>query len=107
MSQEAISKLEIGNSLLLKLSSLENQNPEGLGKLRRRVEAEIKWIKKKLKSPDDVKREHIVCSNLGQLESLINTAVEVGNACGLLQNFTQGGQERLGVDIIAEDGKRW
>ena len=46
MSQEAISKLEVGNSLLSKLTSMENQNPEGLGKLRRRVEAELKWIRK-------------------------------------------------------------
>lgn len=100
-------KIDSGIDLLQRISKLNDRSINGASKLRRRVQAEIKCLTKKLEDRSELKEEHIQCSNLGQLEALADVATEVADVTGVLTTFSFGGVEKIVVDVVADEGRKW
>ncbi|XP_042868580.1 UPF0415 protein C7orf25 homolog isoform X2 [Penaeus japonicus] len=100
-------KIDGGVDLLQRISKLNERSVDGASKLRRRVQAEIKCLTKKLEDESELKEEHIQCSNLGQLEALADVASEVADVTGVLRTFSIGGVEKIVVDVVADKGRKW
>lgn len=100
-------KIDSGIDLLQRISKLNDRSINGASKLRRRVQAEIKCLTKKLEDKNELKEEHIQCSNLGQLEALADVATEVPDVTGILTTFSFGGVEKIVVDVVADEGRKW
>ncbi|CAL4079508.1 unnamed protein product, partial [Meganyctiphanes norvegica] len=102
----ALKKIDEGEKALTQLSKLSAEI-QGLSKLRKRVEAEIKYLKKGLQRGGQLKENHVTCSNLGQLIALCEAVQNEAEVCGVLQMFTIHGSDKLVVDVVAQKGKKW
>ncbi|XP_066970820.1 UPF0415 protein C7orf25 homolog [Macrobrachium rosenbergii] len=98
-------KIDEANVLVEKLNEL--QGVEGVNKLKKRIRAEINFLKKALRKGSDLKEEHIMCSNLGQLGALYDAVSQASQVVGVLQNFSSQHLEKIVVDVVAENGKQW
>ncbi|XP_071515030.1 UPF0415 protein C7orf25 homolog isoform X2 [Panulirus ornatus] len=103
----ALSRISEANVLLKDVSSLEKECVSGASKLRKRIEAEIKVLNKGLKKGSELKEDHVLCSNLGQLGALSSVALCTPDVCGVLQSFSIDGFEKIVVDVVADSGKHW
>ncbi|XP_064092894.1 UPF0415 protein C7orf25 homolog isoform X1 [Macrobrachium nipponense] len=106
-ARAALASRKIGEAdvLLEKLGEL--QGVEGVNKLKKRIKAEINFLKKALRKGSDLKEEHIMCSNLGQLGALYDAVSQASQVVGVLQNFSSQHLEKIVVDVVAENGKQW
>ncbi|XP_068210924.1 UPF0415 protein C7orf25 homolog [Palaemon carinicauda] len=104
-SSLASQKIVEANVLIEKLSELDSV--EGVNKLKKRIKAEINFLKKALRKGSDLKEEHVLCSNLGQLGALYEAASQASQVVGVLQNFSSQHLEKIVVDVVAENGKQW
>lgn len=104
----ALSKISEANILLDKISDLDKNGVKGASKLRKRIKAEINFLNKGLKKGSELKEDHVLCSNLGQLGALYDVASQASQVVGVLQNFSNGQlEEKVVVDVVAESGKQW
>ena len=66
-------KIDLGQELLEKLSDVNLKNVQGIAKLEKKVRQEVKFLEKFLVTGQlsKLKKEHLQCSNLVHLESII------------------------------------
>uniref|UniRef100_T1JKY6 DUF1308 domain-containing protein n=1 Tax=Strigamia maritima TaxID=126957 RepID=T1JKY6_STRMM len=97
-------KLEDAQHMLIRCALLENV--QGVIKLRKKIKSEVKFLTKLEKDKTLLKQEHLLCSNLVQLNALLEAAVELNNVTAILKIFHWNG-ERVAVDIVTENGLVW
>ncbi|XP_045606083.1 UPF0415 protein C7orf25 homolog isoform X2 [Procambarus clarkii] len=103
----ALNRINEAKDLLDQVCNLEMKSVNGASKLRKRIEAEIKFLNKGLKRGSELKEEHVMCSNLGQLGAIASVAAATPNATKVLQTFCINGFEKIVVDVVGEGGKLW
>ena len=105
-------KICFGKDILAKLSNNKFKKVQGLAKLEKKVRQELKFLEK-FESPEnfiDLKKEHINCSNLVHLGSIIEQLFLVENPSSVLQpfNLSQDGKvKKICVDIVCDRGQSW
>ncbi|XP_042233509.1 UPF0415 protein C7orf25 homolog isoform X1 [Homarus americanus] len=103
----ALNRINDAKQVLDQIFDLEKKSVNGTGKLKKRIQAEINFLKKGLEKGSELKEEHVLCSNLGQLGALSSVAVATHDVTGLLQTFCVGGSEKIVVDVVGDGGKQW
>jgi len=106
-------RIELGNTLLTKLSDQNLRKVPGLAKLQKKIKQEIKFLEK-FESDDstrELRKEHLECSNLVHLQSTVNTIFRCKEITGLLQpfNLIRDGYKakKICVDIVCDSGQKW
>lgn len=87
----------------------------GKAKLQRKIEAELRFLKKLAKNPDKLKEEHIRSSNIYHLSAIVRCCLEMQGVIKVLETFSyevedddENVYERsIVVDIVAEYGSTW
>nr|CAG4648219.1 EOG090X0CWG [Moina brachiata]SVE93246.1 EOG090X0CWG [Moina brachiata] len=102
------SKLEEGEKLLEKLR-LHFSSLDGIVKLERKIRAEIKFLHKLKESPNPVKKEHILSSNLRSLSSILQILENCEDPVAVLKPFKvdNGCVSRIEVDVVSDGGAVW
>jgi len=107
-------KIQLGRDLLDKLANHGLKKVQGLAKLEKKVRQEVKFLEK---FEDEVqfgklKKEHISCSNLVHLASIINQIFLVQNPSAVMHPFNLCSQDgsvikKVVVDIVCDKGQTW
>ncbi|KAK7070216.1 hypothetical protein SK128_013441 [Halocaridina rubra] len=103
----ALKKISEAEVLLSRIDDLDKMGVKGSTKLRKRIKSEINFLNKGLKKGSELKEEHVLCSNLGQLGALYEVASQAPQVVGVLRNFSSDLLEKIVVDVVAESGKQW
>ncbi|GFV07885.1 UPF0415 protein C7orf25 homolog [Trichonephila clavipes] len=113
---------DIYNGLLKKIEETERLIEEckklsdisGKPKLQRKIEAELKFLKRLTKNRDKLKEEHIRSSNIYHLSAIVRCCAEMQGVIKILETFSYVIEEEgemyelsLTVDIVADYGKTW
>ncbi|GFY70635.1 UPF0415 protein C7orf25 homolog [Trichonephila inaurata madagascariensis] len=113
---------DIYNGLLKKIEETERLIEEckklsdisGKPKLQRKIEAELKFLKRLTKNRDKLKEEHIRSSNIYHLTAIVRCCAEMQGVIKVLETFSYVIEEEgemyelsLTVDIVADYGKTW
>ena len=105
-------KICFGKDILAKLSNNKFKKVQGLAKLEKKVRQELKFLEK-FENPEnfiDLKKEHINCSNLVHLGSIIEQLFLVENPSSVLQPFNLSQDckvKKIVVDIVCDQGQSW
>ena len=105
-------KISFGKNILAKLSNNKFKKVQGISKLEKKVRQELKFLEK-FESPEnfiDLKKEHINCSNLVHLGSIIEQLFLVENPSSVLQPFNLSQDckvKKIVVDIVCDQGQSW
>ncbi|XP_030753022.1 UPF0415 protein C7orf25 homolog [Sitophilus oryzae] len=83
----------------------DNKFIDGLQKLGRKINQELKFLKKVTKNRT-LKKEHLQCSNLTHFSSLIDTLKTVENSQSVNKVFLLD-DRKITVDIICDNGLTW
>ncbi|KAK3861487.1 hypothetical protein Pcinc_032559 [Petrolisthes cinctipes] len=103
----ALLKVAEAQTLIDITEGLEKNHVKGAHKLKKRIKAEIRFLGKGLQKESELKLDHVLCSNLGQLGAMLEVATTVPNVTGILQPFSISGYEKIVVDVVADSGKQW
>ncbi|XP_055938864.1 UPF0415 protein C7orf25 homolog [Argiope bruennichi] len=87
----------------------------GKSKLQRKIEAELKFLKRLTKNRDKLKVEHIRSSNIYHLSAIVRSCIEMQGVIKVLETFSyvieddedEAYEVSLTVDIVADYGKTW
>ncbi|XP_076040915.1 UPF0415 protein C7orf25 homolog [Oratosquilla oratoria] len=102
----ATSRLKDGKILLDRISSINHGKIEGLHRLEKKINAEIKFLEKIASGKSRLNEEHVRCSNLSQLEAIVEVLQSLEKVKAVLQPYSYK-NNRIIIDIVAEDGKKW
>lgn len=107
-------KIDLGQELLEKLSDVNLKNVQGIAKLEKKVRQEVKFLEKFLVTGQlsKLKKEHLQCSNLVHLESIIVELCKVYKPQAVMQVFNLCNKDgdvskKVVVDIVGKDGHTW
>ncbi|XP_015913754.1 UPF0415 protein C7orf25 homolog [Parasteatoda tepidariorum] len=108
-----IKKIEETEKLITDCKNLPEIS--GRCKLRRKIEAELRFLKRLTENPDKLKEEHIRSSNIYHLSAIVQSCKELTGVVKVLETFTYVLEENedeiyeipLVVDIVADYGKTW
>lgn len=103
----AVLKINKAHNHLEKLTEFEKRGINGAQKLKKRIQAEIKFLQKGLQNSEGLKEKDVQCSNLGQLGALADVALDIPNVTGILQSFRNEENEKIVIDIVADNGSKW
>ena len=113
LKQDLEEKLTLGRDLLDKLANNQFKKVQGIQKLEKKIRQEIKFLEK-FEDPDqfsELKKEHISCSNLVHLSSIVEKLFLVKNVIAVLQPFnlkSDGNKtKKVLVDIVCDKGQSW
>ncbi|KAK3926793.1 UPF0415 protein C7orf25-like protein [Frankliniella fusca] len=109
LQKELESKIQLGEKLLSVLTDVSKLR--GCQKLIKRLQQETNFLRKVLHK-NDIKVEHVKCTNLGHLEAVVNCVLEHCDGCmGILETLelrtTSDDSKRVCVDVIADQGQTW
>ncbi|ERL92237.1 hypothetical protein D910_09554 [Dendroctonus ponderosae] len=96
-------KIQFGESLKVYID--EHPNVDGLQKLSRKINQELKFLKKVYKNAN-LKKEHLQCSNLTHFSALVDTLKTVDN-CQSVNKIFNLEDRKITVDIICDNGLTW
>nr|SVE73804.1 EOG090X0CWG [Daphnia atkinsoni] len=101
-------KIQEGENLLQQ-AQCHFVSVEGSKKLERRIRSEIKFLQKLLEAKMDVKKEHILSSNLGSLAAVISILHKSENPAAIFKPFSlkNGPINRIEVDVVSKGGAIW
>ena len=123
LKQRLLSTVNKGQNLILRLERFSEVR--GIHKLEKRIQREISFLKQFQSenghSPTKVlKEEHVKCSNLYNLEAIVETLEKSENIVSVLQNFSLKNisgenttcnnsktNKKLCVDIVSDNGSVW
>ena len=122
LKQRLMDTIDKGEHLILRLKSFSTV--KGITKLEKRIQREVSFLKQfELKSGQSstkiLKEEHVKCSNLYNLEAIVETLEESDDIVSVLQTFSFKSQSaentfnstkskrKLCVDIVCENGSAW
>jgi len=107
-------RIQSGQALLNDLSHNSIKKVNGLPKLEKKVRQEVKFLEKfdQDQSLSGLKKEHIQCSNLIHLHSIIKHIFRVENPVSVMQPFNlyhkDGSlKKKMNVDIVCDGGFSW
>lgn len=107
-------KILVGKALVEKLNVENLKTVQGLAKLEKKVRQEVKFLEKFLlkNNISKLKKEHLQCSNLLHLESIIKELIRTTKPVAVMQVFNlwnkEGGiEKKIVVDIVGHDGDMW
>jgi len=107
-------RIRLGEDLLKNLSQASVRNVIGLAKLEKKVRQEVKFLGKFLHGDKihTLKKEHILCSNLVHLNSIISQLFRVDNPVSVMQPFNLSYadgtvEKKVNVDIVCDGGFCW
>lgn len=112
--QKVLEKIDGAEKLLKQCDGLSVC--QGKCKLQRKIQAEIKFLRKLCKAPDGIKGEHLRCTNLAYLSSVVTCSLAVHGLVDVLKPFSspevpeapsRRGPERTIVDVVASNGLAW
>ena len=109
LREDLLDKIRLGKEMLAQLANNKFKKVQGLPKLEKKVRQELKFLEK-FETPEnfcDLKKEHISCSNLVHLGSIIEQLCLVENPSSVLQpfNLTEGCKvKKICVDIVCDKG---
>lgn len=112
LREDLSEKIRFGKDILAKLSSNKFKKVQGIHKLEKKVRQELKFLEK-FESPEnliDLKKEHINCSNLVHLGSIIEQLFLVDNPSAVLQPFNLSQDckvKKIVIDIVCDKGQSW
>nr|CAG4642015.1 EOG090X0CWG [Eurycercus lamellatus] len=99
-------RVKIGTNLSKKLINFTSV--EGVGKLDRRVQSELKFLQKLKESASPVKKEYVLSSNLGSLTAITNILTQCDKPIAVLKLVGgAGGIHRIEVDVVSDGGSVW
>ncbi|KAM7282604.1 hypothetical protein ISCGN_002750 [Ixodes scapularis] len=84
--QKVLEKIEGAEKLLKQCDGLSVC--PGKSKLQRKIQAEIKFLRKLCKAPDSIKGEHLRCTNLAYLSSVVTCSLAVHGLVDVLKPFS-------------------
>lgn len=84
----------------------------GKAKLQRKIEAELRFLKRLSNNPDKLKEEHIRSSNIYHLSAIVRCCLEMQGVIKVLETFSYEADEAedekaIVVDIVADYGNTW
>ncbi|XP_023324903.1 UPF0415 protein C7orf25 homolog [Eurytemora carolleeae] len=107
-------RISLGEKLLNDLAQPSFRKVVGIAKLEKKVKQEMKFLQKfQIKdSLPELKKEHIQCSNLVHLHSIIHQLFRVKTPVSVLQPFNLYDEDgrvvkKVNVDIVCEGGFTW
>ncbi|XP_018564750.1 UPF0415 protein C7orf25 homolog [Anoplophora glabripennis] len=103
LTDQAAQKIYFGENLINAIE--EFKNIEGSQKLCRKINQELKFLKKVLKN-NQLKKEHLQCSNLTHFAALINVLKTVENCKSVNKVFLLN-DKKVTVDIVSDGGLTW
>jgi len=99
--------IHLGEQLL---KDLQDVNPNGICKLRKKIGCEINTLRK-FRESGTLKKEHLTSSNLSYYEVIVSRLLERKSADCVLQPFSLKCQnqpcKKLIVDIVSEKNRLW
>ncbi|XP_050297157.1 UPF0415 protein C7orf25 homolog isoform X2 [Anthonomus grandis grandis] len=101
--EHAEEKIQFGESLRAYIA--EHPDIDGLQKLSRKINQELKFLHKVYKN-GTLKKEHLQCSNLTHFSALVDTLKIVENCQSVNKIFTIDDRKTT-VDIICDNGLTW
>nr|CAG4651301.1 EOG090X0CWG [Simocephalus serrulatus]SVE94484.1 EOG090X0CWG [Simocephalus serrulatus] len=103
-----LNKVQDGERLLLQVQS-QFPSVEGSKKLERRIRSEMKFLQKLVKAQTEVKKEHILSSNLYSLAAVVNILQTSENPTAVFKPFSleNGPISRIEVDVVSKGGAVW
>nr|SVE79108.1 EOG090X0CWG [Daphnia lumholtzi] len=101
-------KIQEGENLLHQVNGYF-ANVEGSKKLERRIRSEIKFLQRLLDVKMEVKKEHMLSSNLGSLAAVVDILHKCESPAAIFKPFSlkNGTSNRIEVDVISKGGKAW
>uniref|UniRef100_A0A0P4WHD3 DUF1308 domain-containing protein n=1 Tax=Scylla olivacea TaxID=85551 RepID=A0A0P4WHD3_SCYOL len=103
----AVLKISEACNHLEKIAEFEKRGINGAQKLKKRIQAEIKFLQRGLQNSEGLKEKDVQCSNLGQLGALADVAMDIPDVTGILQSFRNEENEKIIIDIVADNGMKW
>jgi len=110
---ELRAKIFIGQTLLDRLSNNSLKKVQGLPKLEKKVRQEVKFLEK-FEADENIsklKKEHINCSNLAHLSSIIDQIFLVESPTAVIHPFNlvtgDKARKKVVVDVVADKGQSW
>ncbi len=104
-------KIAEGETLLSSLARPELTSVVGLQKLEKKIRQEVKFLRKFEKKRHQLKREHLLCSNLQHLSAVASVLSSSEAPEAVLQSFTfadgDSKTRKITVDIVGKDGLVW
>nr|CAG4636487.1 EOG090X0CWG [Eubosmina coregoni]SVE70045.1 EOG090X0CWG [Eubosmina coregoni] len=100
-------KLNLGENLIQDLTRF--RSVDGVGKLEKRIQSELKHLRKLQASPGGIKKEWISSSNLGSLNAIVDILMKCHDPVSVLKPFRTEFEptNRLEVDVISDGGNTW
>ncbi|XP_066150715.1 UPF0415 protein C7orf25 homolog [Euwallacea fornicatus] len=83
----------------------DHKEVDGLQKLSRKINQELKFLRKVYKNKN-LKKEHLQCSNLTHFSALVDTLKTVQNCYSVNKIFNLD-DRKITVDIICDNGLTW
>nr|SVE76005.1 EOG090X0CWG [Daphnia hispanica] len=101
-------KVQEGENLLQQVQC-HFASVEGSKKLERRIRSEIKFLQKLLEAKMEVKKEHMLSSNLGSLAAVVSILHESESPAAIFKPFSlkNGSINRIEVDVVSKGGAVW
>eukprot|EP00095_Tigriopus_kingsejongensis_P007623 snap_masked-scaffold995_size72343-processed-gene-0.7 protein:Tk07623 transcript:snap_masked-scaffold995_size72343-processed-gene-0.7-mRNA-1 annotation:"hypothetical protein L798_14662" len=104
-----------GEALLTGLAEPELSDVTGVSKLAKKIRQELKFLQKFRGRPaasagGGLKKEHLQCSNLQNLEAIVRVLREAHQPSAVLQPFNlsrDGEVKKVSVDVVAAGGLVW
>ncbi|XP_064489638.1 UPF0415 protein C7orf25 homolog [Ornithodoros turicata] len=112
--QKVLDKINDAEEILRRCDTIASC--QGRSKLRRKIQAEIKFLRSLYKSSDRIKEEHLRCTNLAYLSAVVTCSLSSAGFVDVLKPFAfpegyvdQSGRysERVIVDVVAGHGSIW
>lgn len=114
--EKVLEKIDDAEKLLAQCDSL-SMCP-GKSKLQRKIQAEIKFLRKLSKTPEGIKEEHFRCTNLAYLSAVVTCSLTVTGLVDVLKPFSlpeidaecerqRRCADRTIVDVVANHGAAW
>jgi hypothetical protein len=85
----------------------EFKSIRGTSKLKTLMAGDIKFLETLSNKAENIKPDHIACSNLSYYSSLLYAIEHERDIVSILEPFTLEDKSTLRVDVIAEHGTRW
>ncbi|KAH8031586.1 hypothetical protein HPB51_019207 [Rhipicephalus microplus] len=106
--EKVLEKIDDAEKLLAQCDSLSVC--PGKSKLQRKIQAEIKFLRKLSKTPEGIKEEHFRCTNLAYLSAVVTCSLTVTGLVDVLKPFSLPERrcaDRTIVDVVANHGAAW
>ncbi|XP_032225153.2 UPF0415 protein C7orf25 [Nematostella vectensis] len=112
LKQLLLERVKLGHGLLSRCMGLEQRSIEGIGKLTRKIKAELKFLEmvKNKKSND---ASYVKSTNLSHLQGVIKTVEEAEGVTALFKSYyyhpaySEADQVAISVDVVAKKGSNW